>query len=324
MPGYTAALACSAPCGPSPHAREQGVGFSTAQTQPPARCVPSQQTFLFVLVFCFFNSPEAQERCSSPRKAAGPRSLPSGSGRVQKRVLGCVQHTQAPPPDGSTVPTCPSHPSLFLPRAGHGMDSRPAMAIFELLDYIVNEVRARGPAGRRVTTAAASSHSRWKVFPRKKSVRCVDCGLCREGAAGSCGGGSFFYLFTGMNPEFSLSPVAQRWGPVGEVINHPTSSGKVEASPSSLGRGHRAPTQSFSPPRERAAWILPLYRWVHPGIRMGVGSSGLQLRQGRAGPDPTALPLGVAGSPSWPFSDGSVFPVALWSWGGQAWPRVGS
>lgn len=24
--------------------------------------------------------------------------------------------------------------------SGHGMDSRPAMAIFELLDYIVNEV----------------------------------------------------------------------------------------------------------------------------------------------------------------------------------------
>lgn len=27
-----------------------------------------------------------------------------------------------------------------LAHAGHGMDSRPAMAIFELLDYIVNEV----------------------------------------------------------------------------------------------------------------------------------------------------------------------------------------
>lgn len=26
------------------------------------------------------------------------------------------------------------------PFTGHGMDSRPAMAIFELLDYIVNEV----------------------------------------------------------------------------------------------------------------------------------------------------------------------------------------
>lgn len=29
-------------------------------------------------------------------------------------------------------------------RVGHGMDSRPAMAIFELLDYIVNEVCALG------------------------------------------------------------------------------------------------------------------------------------------------------------------------------------
>lgn len=33
---------------------------------------------------------------------------------------------------------------FFLP-AGHGMDSRPAMAIFELLDYIVNEVKAEKP-----------------------------------------------------------------------------------------------------------------------------------------------------------------------------------
>lgn len=33
-----------------------------------------------------------------------------------------------------------SPPFLFLPWAGHGVDSRPAMAIFELLDYIVNEV----------------------------------------------------------------------------------------------------------------------------------------------------------------------------------------
>lgn len=29
---------------------------------------------------------------------------------------------------------------MLFPK-GHGMDSRPAMAIFELLDYIVNEVR---------------------------------------------------------------------------------------------------------------------------------------------------------------------------------------
>lgn len=29
-------------------------------------------------------------------------------------------------------------------QVGHGMDSRPAMAIFELLDYIVNEVCALG------------------------------------------------------------------------------------------------------------------------------------------------------------------------------------
>ncbi|KAJ8792933.1 hypothetical protein J1605_003901 [Eschrichtius robustus] len=86
-------------------------------------------------------------RCQLAGKAAGPGSLPSGSGRVRRRALGCVQRAQAPLPDGSTVPTCPSHPSLFLPRAGHGMDSRPAMAIFELLDYIVNEPPPKLPNG---------------------------------------------------------------------------------------------------------------------------------------------------------------------------------
>ena len=30
---------------------------------------------------------------------------------------------------------------LFIKFAAYGMDSRPPMAIFELLDYIVNEVR---------------------------------------------------------------------------------------------------------------------------------------------------------------------------------------
>lgn len=30
--------------------------------------------------------------------------------------------------------------SLWVFPPGHGVDSRPAMAIFELLDYIVNEV----------------------------------------------------------------------------------------------------------------------------------------------------------------------------------------
>lgn len=29
---------------------------------------------------------------------------------------------------------------MCVSSTGHGMDSRPAMAIFELLDYIVNEV----------------------------------------------------------------------------------------------------------------------------------------------------------------------------------------
>lgn len=32
---------------------------------------------------------------------------------------------------------------MYVFATGHGMDSRPAMAIFELLDYIVNEVRER-------------------------------------------------------------------------------------------------------------------------------------------------------------------------------------
>lgn len=36
--------------------------------------------------------------------------------------------------------------ALCVP-TGHGMDSRPAMAIFELLDYIVNEVWRPDHAG---------------------------------------------------------------------------------------------------------------------------------------------------------------------------------
>lgn len=39
----------------------------------------------------------------------------------------------------------PTSPRL-CPPAGHGIDSRPAMAIFELLDYIVNEVRTARPS----------------------------------------------------------------------------------------------------------------------------------------------------------------------------------
>ena len=38
---------------------------------------------------------------------------------------------------------------------GHGMDSRPAMAIFELLDYIVNEVRAGGTWPRHLRIVSA-------------------------------------------------------------------------------------------------------------------------------------------------------------------------
>ncbi|NXF99797.1 MP2K2 kinase, partial [Sakesphorus luctuosus] len=37
--------------------------------------------------------------------------------------------------------------SCHLPHTGHGMDSRPAMAIFELLDYIVNEPPPKLPSG---------------------------------------------------------------------------------------------------------------------------------------------------------------------------------
>lgn len=42
---------------------------------------------------------------------------------------------------------CPPSLPVIYPlscQVGHGMDSRPAMAIFELLDYIVNEVCALG------------------------------------------------------------------------------------------------------------------------------------------------------------------------------------
>lgn len=43
-------------------------------------------------------------------------------------------NTQRPRPPGRPV-------------SGHGMDSRPAMAIFELLDYIVNEPPPKLPLG---------------------------------------------------------------------------------------------------------------------------------------------------------------------------------
>lgn len=59
---------------------------------------------------------------------------------------------QSPPPSAEqSWQEDPGHPlkscvptvmcSLYC-QVGHGMDSRPAMAIFELLDYIVNEVCA--------------------------------------------------------------------------------------------------------------------------------------------------------------------------------------
>lgn len=48
------------------------------------------------------------------------------------------------------------------------MDSRPAMAIFELLDYIVNEVRAQSPAGR-LSTPAGVSYCCWKASPPEEN-----------------------------------------------------------------------------------------------------------------------------------------------------------
>lgn len=51
-----------------------------------------------------------------------------------------IQHTQTYCQTGTHQPLAHFTPFLFLPWAGHGVDSRPAMAIFELLDYIVNEV----------------------------------------------------------------------------------------------------------------------------------------------------------------------------------------
>lgn len=61
------------------------------------------------------------------------------------------------------------------------------MAIFELLDYIVNEVRAQSPTGR-FSTPAGVSYSCWKAFPPpQKRIGHVDCGVCGGGAAGRDG-----------------------------------------------------------------------------------------------------------------------------------------
>lgn len=46
--------------------------------------------------------------------------------------------------DGEPYSVSPRPRPPGRPISGHGMDSRPAMAIFELLDYIVNEVCALG------------------------------------------------------------------------------------------------------------------------------------------------------------------------------------
>lgn len=184
------------PCLLSPSHRacalELGFDFGTAQMRHRARYVPSQQTFLFVLVVCFFCSPEAQERTCFPRKASSvSRKLGGG------RALGFIQGAGALAPDRSAVATCLSHLSFFLPGAGHGMDSRPAMAIFELLDYIVNEVRACPEPHWQVSTPMKLSHFCWRWLTKKKRIQHADCGFCWGGAAGG-DGDVFSRMFSGV------------------------------------------------------------------------------------------------------------------------------
>lgn len=152
--------------------REQGFGFGTAQTQPHARCMPCQPTFLFVsmfgVCFLFLIHWRVRREVPFPGGQPGQGACPVVRARWEEGGRPHVPHTQALMPDRSTVATCPSHPNSFLPRAGHGMDSRPAMAIFELLDYIVNEVRAQSPAGR-FSTPTGVSYSCWKASPQEEN-----------------------------------------------------------------------------------------------------------------------------------------------------------
>lgn len=65
---------------------------------------------------------------------------------VWGEVPGYMPYTHALMPNRNAAAA--SRFTVFLSsRAGHGMDSRPAMAIFELLDYIVNEPPPKLPSG---------------------------------------------------------------------------------------------------------------------------------------------------------------------------------
>lgn len=116
---------------------------------------------------------------------------------VGRRALGFIQGAGALAPDRSAVATCLSHLSFFLPGAGHGMDSRPAMAIFELLDYIVNEVRACPEPHWQVSTPMKLSHFCWRWLTKKKRIQHADCGFCWGGAAGG-DGDVFSRMFSGV------------------------------------------------------------------------------------------------------------------------------
>uniref|UniRef100_A0A8C0RZA5 Dual specificity mitogen-activated protein kinase kinase 2 n=1 Tax=Canis lupus familiaris TaxID=9615 RepID=A0A8C0RZA5_CANLF len=91
------------------------------------------------------------------------------------------------------------------PISGHGTDSRPAMAIFELLDYIVNEVRTRSPSG-------TSSHGRIKLFNLKFLTRRkgIPHGLGSLGKGWRAGQGPLSGVEVRGLPPYCLGPPLSR------------------------------------------------------------------------------------------------------------------
>lgn len=99
--------------------------------------VTSQKMLLFIWVFYYGFL--IHQRLGSKVMFLGSEFSSQAIRPVWGEVPGYMPYTHALMPNRNAAAA--SRFTVFLSsRAGHGMDSRPAMAIFELLDYIVNEV----------------------------------------------------------------------------------------------------------------------------------------------------------------------------------------